>query len=384
MHKNPSAGFSLIELMVAMVITLIIVGAVVGLLTSGQSAFSTQPERTDRQQNVRVAMDMIMRDVASAGVGMPPFIQAFSRGLNNRGPVVGVDGASLTDELEILTNNSGFDNEPICAAPGKANATNIRTTRNATFTSVGRLVMIFFLDGTWTVRNTTDSGPCNNPGTVGNCAGQGGGGGAGGGHCILDFRPGPGSDPTGLNTPGGVCKPSAATPDFPDGIGNAGDEDDLVPASPTFCGNTGTEPCCVVDHIGLGGIIRYRVQQDPATGIPNLERSENAGPFEVLARGVEDLQVQYVRSDAAWPATTGTITDEPVLVAVNDFTTLTTQVRVTLSARTTLQRIQGASTIGGDATTTALRGSLVSQASPRQALWVLTQESPAPPAIRWN
>ena len=47
------AGFSLIELMVAMVVTLIVTGAIYGLLAGGQSAFRREPQLADRQQNTR-------------------------------------------------------------------------------------------------------------------------------------------------------------------------------------------------------------------------------------------------------------------------------------------------------------------------------------------
>ena len=46
-------GFSLVELMVAMTVTLIVSGAIYGLLTSGSSAFRREPEVADRQQNIR-------------------------------------------------------------------------------------------------------------------------------------------------------------------------------------------------------------------------------------------------------------------------------------------------------------------------------------------
>jgi hypothetical protein len=122
--------------------------------------------------------------------------------------------------------------------------------------------------------------------------------------------------------------------------------------------------------------VRYRVRAG-SDGIPNLERQENVDPFQILARGIEDLQVQYVRSDAA-----ATVSDNAPAVAFNDYTTLITQVRVSLSARAIQTRIQGATVSA--AAGTALRGSLQSQASPRQALWTLTQESPAPVTPRWN
>src|SRR5207245_4605165 len=56
-------GFSLLELLVAMVVTLIVTGAIYGLLASGQTAFRREPLLTERQQNIRAAMEMMQADV---------------------------------------------------------------------------------------------------------------------------------------------------------------------------------------------------------------------------------------------------------------------------------------------------------------------------------
>ncbi len=50
--ESREKGFSLVELMVAMVVTLIISGAVFQLVTAGQSAFRKEPALADRQQNI--------------------------------------------------------------------------------------------------------------------------------------------------------------------------------------------------------------------------------------------------------------------------------------------------------------------------------------------
>ena len=65
------SGFSLVELMVAMTVTLIVSGAIYGLLASGGNAFRREPEVADRQQNIRLAMDLITRDVYTAGAVSP-------------------------------------------------------------------------------------------------------------------------------------------------------------------------------------------------------------------------------------------------------------------------------------------------------------------------
>ena len=72
-------GFSLVELIVAMTVTLIVSSAIYGLLAAGGNAFRREPEVADRQQNIRAAMDLIARDVFGAGAAMPTFAQVFTR-----------------------------------------------------------------------------------------------------------------------------------------------------------------------------------------------------------------------------------------------------------------------------------------------------------------
>src|SRR5512139_3712660 len=78
MTRRHERGFSLVELMMAMTITLIVSAAIYGLLTSGSNAFRREPELADRQQNIRVAMDLVARDVYNAGAGLPTFSQVFT------------------------------------------------------------------------------------------------------------------------------------------------------------------------------------------------------------------------------------------------------------------------------------------------------------------
>lgn len=62
-------GFSLIEMLVALGIMMVVTGAVFQMLGSGQSALRTQPEVSDMQQRLRVAADMIYKDLLMAGAG---------------------------------------------------------------------------------------------------------------------------------------------------------------------------------------------------------------------------------------------------------------------------------------------------------------------------
>jgi hypothetical protein len=296
-----------------------------------------------------------MRDVGAAGVGMldpnyPNWIQLFTGGLDGIGPA-GPSGN--TDELEILSNNSGFDNEPVCNALGGANSSQIKLVRGTSNIPDHSIVMVFFADGTWTLRQVVSTN--SNNGGPGPCT-------AGTPHVQLNINQGAG-DTSGHNTPGGSCQPSAL------GAGNAGDPLNVIPPSPA-CNNA--DPCCTVTQVGFGSLVRYRIRNG-ADGVPNLERLENQQNPQVLARGIEDMQVQYIRTD-------GTVSDAAPAPVSGNYNTLVTQVRVTLAARATAGKFQGATTAAN--APMAIRASLTSQNSPRQVLWMLTNE--AIPIPKWN
>ncbi len=79
-HKCPTAGrvrsaistergFSLLELMIAMVIFIIISGAIFGLMQLGNYDRNRASRRSDVLKNARVAIHMVGRDVLNAGLG---------------------------------------------------------------------------------------------------------------------------------------------------------------------------------------------------------------------------------------------------------------------------------------------------------------------------
>lgn len=63
------AGFSLIEMLVATVILLAVTGGVFSLLNPARGTFQAQPEVSDMQQRLRVAADMVQKDLIMAGAG---------------------------------------------------------------------------------------------------------------------------------------------------------------------------------------------------------------------------------------------------------------------------------------------------------------------------
>jgi hypothetical protein len=129
-------------------------------------------------------------------------------------------------------------------------------------------------------------------------------------------------------------------------------------------------------------VVRYEIRVD-TDGTPNLWRSPvgnvpamgganacGAGSgandgWQLVAKGVEDLQVRYTMAD-------GTEADIPATVLENHYETLVKEVRVTLTARSEAANLAGAKA-GGNAPDPKVRGAMVSVSTPRAALFALSK-----------
>jgi prepilin-type N-terminal cleavage/methylation domain-containing protein len=104
------AGFSLIELLVAMAISLAILGAAFTVVGGWQTGFGAETERADEQQRLRVAVDAISRDLTLAGAGPHLGLAAGSLGFSvaslfpfRQGALSpDVPGTARTDTLTVL------------------------------------------------------------------------------------------------------------------------------------------------------------------------------------------------------------------------------------------------------------------------------------------
>jgi len=319
--RHLERGFSLVELMVAMTATLVVSGAVYGLVTAGHSAFRREPALAERQQNIRVALDIIGQDVFRAGYGLPSFSQAFTDGLDGLGDLG--SGGEATDELEIFAAaDCPYLN--VCALNSMGTGASITTFQP--LTACYRFPTVVFL--------SDDEGAegaywAEKPG-AGTTASCEPGGGGDNGHVVIPH----GQDPF-RNPPGGLGG-------------------------------------WVPDLMMVGQVIHYRIQRD-AEGIPELQRSEFGGrllldgssSWRTIARGIEDLQVEY-ETGADWHATPGVISCEPNCTAPTpaEYDRLVRRVRVTLSARALETNLQGQKT---SAVGNAVRGQLSTDIAPRAA-----------------
>src|SRR3972149_10474097 len=62
-----AGGFSLVELMIAMAVGLVVLGAMYSVFTVQNKTFGNQEEIVAMQQNVRAGMDMVTREIMMAG-----------------------------------------------------------------------------------------------------------------------------------------------------------------------------------------------------------------------------------------------------------------------------------------------------------------------------
>jgi hypothetical protein len=68
---NREAGFSLVELMLAALLTIGLLGVVFALTSSNQKIYFSESSVTEMNQNVRSVVDLLSRDIQSAGMGLP-------------------------------------------------------------------------------------------------------------------------------------------------------------------------------------------------------------------------------------------------------------------------------------------------------------------------
>jgi prepilin-type N-terminal cleavage/methylation domain-containing protein len=316
-------GFSLVELMVAMTVTLIITGAVFQLVSAGQSSFRREPALADRQQNIRMGIDLITRDLYRAGFGLPEFAQVFTRDLDGAGPAG--SGGEDSDILELVAA-SDCPTLQVCDVNGSQ------------LTTFAELSECYALPSMVILANSQEWHPmwAEKPGggASASCVSGGGGGATKNGHVAFP------SGKSDLNPSGGPSKIFTNPPEW----------------------------------MLLGQVIRYRIALE-ADGTPNLERSGFGGQdypdgttsWELVARGVEDLQVDY-ENGLGWfddPGATscGANCGTP---GQTEYDTLTRRVRVRLSAR-----VVGEDNLTGQTTSAVgngVRGQLVTEVAPRTAL----------------
>lgn len=354
-NRRAEHGFTLLELMVALVVTLVVTGSMWGLMASGQGSFRREPVLMDRQQQIRLAMMRIREDVQNAGLGMGNFVQAFGENLNGVG-MLGVRvvgdanlGGGNSDYLEIRSQTT--DCPPVRVDPANPrNGSNYNSADAwpACYPEPG-WVLAFFPDG-----NAKWGWGHNQHGS---------------GNQKFNFPPG--QQPAGSQM---------------SGVANLSCSLDLA-ILPGACPAANSNEASFFAQMDR---IRYQLGND-TDGTPSLFRSGSGGfdsgteafanppgtAWQLVARGIEDMQIRY-RTFAGWQNAAPQI--QPA--GASPFDNVVREVEITLWARTVGQNLlQGQTRAAGNGVT-AIRGSLVSSVAPRAAQVSLMQETD--PAKRWQ
>jgi hypothetical protein len=364
----------LIELLVVMLVTFFVSGAIYALLASGQNSFRRDPEMADRQQNIRVAMDVISNDVANAGTNLPAFVQVFTgidptgAALNGMGPVGSIGNAGLSlnsDVLEILAAEDRCPASTVCntiAAPGGAGTYATKEKNPSCLAPVGVANPGFaVLTDNIFMAIQPIVGPNPQACLAGGTANNGGvtlG-------AALQFSSNTAANPVAPTLTAPASGSSIYAFLFPARvaryeIGYDPTDPDQVPllfrsvtGRYTAAGAVGTAPAAVV-----GG-------------------AAASANWQVVARGIEDLQVEYQDGLGNWTNTPPTaipcgppgITGGCATQAA--FDAIVRQVRITLSARVVTQNLQGSQSAAGAGAPVRIRGQLVSIVQPRAAMTAL-------------
>jgi hypothetical protein len=101
MKGNNESGFSLLELMMAAVLTVGLMGAVLALTSRNQQVFVTESSVVDMNQNVRTVADLLTRDIQSAGVGLPITYGNFAS-------IFYINGANGASDSILMLNGDPF------------------------------------------------------------------------------------------------------------------------------------------------------------------------------------------------------------------------------------------------------------------------------------
>ena len=98
------SGFTLVELLIALVLSIVIVGAVYATFNSQQKSFSLTNQKMDMQQQGRAAINLLMRDLRMAGCLVPS--SKAIRVVNNN---ITAASTPASDELTVLYADQTFD-----------------------------------------------------------------------------------------------------------------------------------------------------------------------------------------------------------------------------------------------------------------------------------
>jgi prepilin-type N-terminal cleavage/methylation domain-containing protein len=277
------AGFSMVEMMIAIIIFTIVMGAVYGLLEIGRRGRGNTMQRNEVIQNVRIALNTLGRDALNAGVGYPNAGAALlDNTLSN--PAIGIlPTADPDNDSDLLTPVFAGNNMNVISGTPTDQITFV--FQDDSFNSGRSLPINRAVNSGEQLRIATpcDNTPCNAPAEIGDLYVVTGINGSAIGMVTetpeLDKINFADRDPLELNKPG-------ATSPIKQAVWTPG------------CGNDCDAGASVMKIMW----VTYRVVDD-GNGVGTLVRRVYGGlagfTDQPLAFGVENLQIAYTLDDGA-------------------------------------------------------------------------------------
>jgi type II secretory pathway pseudopilin PulG len=401
MINRRNQGYSLIEVLIALLLTMIVMASVLGLLQKSQASFEREPEVSAMTQSARGGIDRISRDLTMAGFSTPPVAA-----------VLWNDGEGIIpDEVTIVYAGRGVPiSTPTSCGTTASNFSHPIPTREPGFHEWLNLLMpTAHAESTESVqkRKNRKKGQSKKSlkskrkskkkskkgkSTKGSPGGGPGDGPVEAGGCALESGSFVTIDATQMDPV--PMDPSTA---YSDGMRmfaietsdcNNDGQLGLVPieltGDPAYDGSTlslsytavsdedlgvvaGTNR--VVDQncavIGQFAVVQYRVSPLPPARNPMLERRDygRSEPWRPISANVENLQFQY-----SVGTTNNAFNDVPTVPDPDDPESWITQVRVTVTGRSESTNLEGATPGVFDDNDTHLRRTFTTTVSLRNQL----------------
>lgn len=144
MRNNGTAGFSLVEVMAAIVILGIAMTAVFSTFLFQQQSYTTQVRVAEMQQNLRDAMEMVSRDIRMCTYGIPSTVNIVDNEIlsDSSGRFLkSVNSTSGPDEITVLYRYDGDAASPSDNVSVTAGATTVTLTSTAGFVAGDRILV---------------------------------------------------------------------------------------------------------------------------------------------------------------------------------------------------------------------------------------------------
>jgi type IV pilus assembly protein PilW len=104
--NNSQHGFSIVELMIAILITVLVMAGVYTTFVVQQRSFTSQDQVSETQGSSKIAFDMIVNDIRNAGYGYPegesPLINGFKGAVTINDPSLSPPGPNGSDFLTLI------------------------------------------------------------------------------------------------------------------------------------------------------------------------------------------------------------------------------------------------------------------------------------------